>query len=88
MELNDFLLALITALVTAEIGSTHFRLARIEREISGKADRGEVGSILEELRKKPDRGEFELFRNDVAGLRADLTQIALAVGAERPRKVE
>lgn len=67
-------------------------LLAIHEDLSRRPDRDEIGlgttSILEELRKKPDRAEFDSLRGDVGALRTDLTHIALAVGAERPRKVE
>ena len=114
MDLTEALLAGLFALMATEIGTTHLRLARIERELANKPDRSELVDVKDELSKKadqatvmeilatkadqaavlalPTREEFNAVRDDITGLRGevtamrgDLTQIALAVGAGRPR---
>ncbi len=76
MDLTEALLAILTAITTASFGVTQWRLARVERDLVSKPDRSELTSELAPIRA------------DITALRADLTQIASAVGAARPRKAE
>lgn len=83
MEPTDILLGLLSAAVSASWATTQVRLGRIERQLSDKVDRAELMALREEVQ----RGFSELraeIRGEVAGVRSDLTQIALAVGAGRP----
>lgn len=104
MDPTDVILAFLTAAVAGSWGHTQWRLARVERgladvrvELASKPDREELSAIWEELRKKPDRAELTAIweelrkkpdREELTAIRADLTQIALAVGAARPKASE
>lgn len=69
VDVTQTLLALLTTITTVHWADTHRRLARVEQDLS---------DVKVQLASKPDRIELTAFR-------ADLTQIALAVGAGHPR---
>jgi uncharacterized protein YicC (UPF0701 family) len=77
------------------------RLERVEEALAGKAEASALESLRDELATKADKADLESLREeladkaDVAGirgelanLRSDLTQIALAVGSRQPRASE
>lgn len=83
----------LTASKTASSGSRRHwperqrasALESLRDELATKAD---LESLREELATKADKADVAGIREELANLRSDLTQIALAVGARQPRAFE
>jgi hypothetical protein len=90
----------LTTFVTGAVGALVLtRLSRLEagqdglrdemrQEISGV--RGEIGGVRGEMRQELSgvREEIARVREEIAVMRSDLTHVALAVGANRPKPME
>lgn len=89
MSAFEILVAIYLAAVPPALGFLFWgRLNRLETRMDDLRSemRAEFGSEIGELRSEM-RAEFSNVRQEIAALRSDLTQVALAVGA-RPRASE
>lgn len=73
MELGDLALGIYVTILST--GMTVLPWARLN-------------GIEEKLEPKAEKDDVALVRTELAGLRSDLTQAALAVGGDRPRADE
>jgi hypothetical protein len=55
-------------------------------DVVTKADKSDVERLVAVLGAKADKSDVESVSSDIGALRADMTQIALAVGARFPRE--
>lgn len=101
---GEIVITAYITLLTAGLGSLFWRqleglrheMAELRREVYGEITGlrrdvdGEITGLRSEIAelRRELHDEIAGVRSEIAGLRSDLTQVALAVGARRPRASE
>ncbi|MGH2730203.1 MAG: hypothetical protein ACRDJI_06280 [Actinomycetota bacterium] len=78
MTSGEIVITLFIAFVSTGLGTVFWRRLTDVR--------GEISELRQDMREV--RGEIAGVRSEIGSVRSDLTQVALAVGARRPRASE